>query len=85
VTAIELNVELAARTIANFAQTPHVHAVHGDGTRIMFEPADVIYVNVGATDGFPEPRRAARDGVPDRASRPGISCAPDLRGGDFSV
>jgi protein-L-isoaspartate(D-aspartate) O-methyltransferase len=36
-------------TAANFAQTPHVRAVHGDGTRVMFEPADVIYVNAGAT------------------------------------
>jgi protein-L-isoaspartate(D-aspartate) O-methyltransferase len=23
--------------------------VHGDGTRIVFEPVDVIYVNAGAT------------------------------------
>jgi len=41
--------ELAARTTANFAQTPHVGAIHGDGTRVMFEPADIIYVNAGAT------------------------------------
>jgi hypothetical protein len=34
--------------MANFAQTPHVRAVHGDGGRVMFEPADVIYVNVNA-------------------------------------
>jgi protein-L-isoaspartate(D-aspartate) O-methyltransferase len=49
VTAIEFDTELAARATANFAQTPHVRAVHGDGTRVMFEPADVIYVNAGAT------------------------------------
>src|SRR5947209_3895660 len=49
VTAIELDAKLAARATANFAQTPHVRAVHGDGTRVMFEPADVIYVNAGAT------------------------------------
>jgi protein-L-isoaspartate(D-aspartate) O-methyltransferase len=26
-----------------------VHAVQGDGTRVDFDPADVIYVNAGAT------------------------------------
>jgi len=49
VTAIEFDAELAARATANFARTPHVRAVHGDGTRVVFEPADVIYVNAGAT------------------------------------
>jgi protein-L-isoaspartate(D-aspartate) O-methyltransferase len=49
VTAIEFDPELAARARANLAQTPHVRAVHGDGTRAMFEPADVIRVNAGAT------------------------------------
>jgi protein-L-isoaspartate(D-aspartate) O-methyltransferase len=49
VTAIEFDAELAARATANLAQTPHVRVVHGDGTRIAFEPADVIYVNAGAT------------------------------------
>src|ERR1700720_474951 len=49
VTAIEFDGELAARATANFAQTPHVRVVHGDGTRIVFEPVDVIYVNAVAT------------------------------------
>jgi protein-L-isoaspartate(D-aspartate) O-methyltransferase len=49
VTAIEFDAELAARATTNFARTPHVRAVHGDGTRVAFEPADVIYVNAGAT------------------------------------
>jgi protein-L-isoaspartate(D-aspartate) O-methyltransferase len=49
VTAIEYDAELAARATANLAPTPHVGVVHGDGTRIAFEPADVIYVNAGAT------------------------------------
>src|SRR6202049_4922936 len=40
---------LGARATANFAQTPHVRVVHGDGTRIVFEPVDIIYVNAGAT------------------------------------
>ena len=38
VTAIEFDAELAARATANFARTPHVRAVHGDGTRVVFEP-----------------------------------------------
>jgi protein-L-isoaspartate(D-aspartate) O-methyltransferase len=49
VTAIEFDIELAARATANLAPMPHVRVVHGDGTRAMFEPADVIYVNAGAT------------------------------------
>ena len=49
VTAIEFDAERAARATANFARAPHVRAVHGDGTRVVFEPADVIYVNAGAT------------------------------------
>jgi protein-L-isoaspartate(D-aspartate) O-methyltransferase len=48
VTAIEFDGELAARATANFAQTLHVRVVPGDGTRIVFEPADIIYVNAGA-------------------------------------
>jgi protein-L-isoaspartate(D-aspartate) O-methyltransferase len=47
VTAIEFDAELAARPAVNLAQTPHVRAVHGDGTRVVFDPADVIYVNAG--------------------------------------
>jgi protein-L-isoaspartate O-methyltransferase len=42
VTAIEFDAELAARATANFAQTPHARVVHGDGARVLFEPADVI-------------------------------------------
>ena len=49
VTALEFDGELAARATANFAQTPHVRVVRGDGTRIVFEPVDVIYVNAVAT------------------------------------
>ena len=48
-TAIEFDAELAARAAANFAPASHVRALHGDGTRVVFEPADVIYVNAGAT------------------------------------
>jgi protein-L-isoaspartate(D-aspartate) O-methyltransferase len=49
VTAIELDPGLAARAEANFARCPNVRVVQGDGTTVSFEPADVIYVNAGAT------------------------------------
>jgi protein-L-isoaspartate(D-aspartate) O-methyltransferase len=49
VTAIELDPELAGRAAANLRGSPSVHVVQGDGTSIPFDPADVIYVNAGAT------------------------------------
>jgi protein-L-isoaspartate(D-aspartate) O-methyltransferase len=49
VTAIEFDPALAARATANFADTPQVRVMEGDGTRVGFAPADVIYVNAGAT------------------------------------
>jgi protein-L-isoaspartate(D-aspartate) O-methyltransferase len=49
VTAIEYDPGLAARLAVNFAGQPNVRAVEGDGTRIDFDPADVIYVNAGVT------------------------------------
>jgi protein-L-isoaspartate(D-aspartate) O-methyltransferase len=49
VTAIEYDPGLAARLVVNFAGQPNVRAVQGDGTKIEFDPADVIYVNAGAT------------------------------------
>ena len=49
VTAIEFDAGLAARLAANFAETANVEAVHGDGSRVAFSPADVILVNAGAT------------------------------------
>jgi protein-L-isoaspartate(D-aspartate) O-methyltransferase len=49
VTAIEFDAELAARATANLARTPHARAIPGDGTRVVLEPADVIYVSAGAT------------------------------------
>jgi protein-L-isoaspartate(D-aspartate) O-methyltransferase len=49
VTAIEYDPDLAARLAANFAGQPNVRAVHGNGAKIDFDPADVIYVNAGAT------------------------------------
>jgi protein-L-isoaspartate(D-aspartate) O-methyltransferase len=49
VTAIEFDSDLAQRTAANFALDRNVSVVHGDGSRAAFDPADVIYVNAGAT------------------------------------
>jgi len=49
VTAIECDPGLAARLAVNFADQPNVRAVHGDGSKIDFDPADVIYANAGAT------------------------------------
>ena len=94
VTAIEFDAELAARATANFARTPHVRAVHGDGTRAVFEPADVIYVNAGATrpaDAWLEqlkeggrlilPLTAA--GFPNRDVRHGAVFRIERRGSEF--
>jgi hypothetical protein len=39
----------SARRTANFAATSHVRALQGDGTKVIFEPADLIYVSAGAT------------------------------------
>ena len=49
VTAIEYDPNLAARLVANFVGQANVRTVHGDGTKIDFNPADVIYVNAGVT------------------------------------
>jgi protein-L-isoaspartate(D-aspartate) O-methyltransferase len=49
VTAIEFDSGLAERLAANFAGQPNVRALPGDGAQIEFDPADVIYVNAGAT------------------------------------
>jgi protein-L-isoaspartate(D-aspartate) O-methyltransferase len=49
VTAIEFEPDLAARAKANLAYAPNVRVIEGDGTLAPFDPADVIYVNAGAT------------------------------------
>jgi protein-L-isoaspartate(D-aspartate) O-methyltransferase len=49
VTAIEFDPILAARARDNFASSSNVTVIEGDGAAIEFEPADVIYVNAGAT------------------------------------
>jgi protein-L-isoaspartate(D-aspartate) O-methyltransferase len=49
VAAIEYDPGLAARLVANLAGQPNVRAMQGDGTKIDFDPTDVVYVNAGAT------------------------------------
>jgi protein-L-isoaspartate(D-aspartate) O-methyltransferase len=49
VTAIEFDPELAKRARNNFRDWPNVRVMEGDGSLVDFEPADVIYVNAGAT------------------------------------
>ena len=53
VTGIEFDPELAARAKANFAGRPNVEILAGDGALVPFDPADVIYVNAGATHPAP--------------------------------
>ena len=49
VTAIEFDGGLAERLAANFTGQPNGRALQGDGAQIEFDPADLIYVNAGAT------------------------------------
>jgi protein-L-isoaspartate(D-aspartate) O-methyltransferase len=49
VTAIELDPDLAARSTKNLATYPNVRIIAGNGVEAAFDPADVIYVNAGAT------------------------------------
>jgi protein-L-isoaspartate(D-aspartate) O-methyltransferase len=49
VTAIEFDAGLAARLAANFVRARNLRVVHGDGARVPFDSADIIYVSAGAT------------------------------------
>jgi protein-L-isoaspartate(D-aspartate) O-methyltransferase len=60
-TAIEIDARLAARAAANLARFPGVRVAQGDGAVTPFEPADVIYVNAGAS----RPADAWLDGLKD--------------------
>lgn len=48
-TAIEYDDELAIRAKANLAHMPGAAVISGDGSSVRFDPADVIYVNAGAS------------------------------------
>jgi protein-L-isoaspartate(D-aspartate) O-methyltransferase len=49
VTAIEFDPQLARRAAENFRSDPRVEVVQGDGAIMPLAPADVVYVNAGAT------------------------------------
>lgn len=49
VTAIELDAGLAERAATNLSGLRNVRVIHGNGTLVPFDPADVIYVNAGAS------------------------------------
>jgi protein-L-isoaspartate(D-aspartate) O-methyltransferase len=48
VTGIEVDPQVAAKARANLT-APNVQVIEGDGNVVPFDPADVIYVNAGAT------------------------------------
>jgi protein-L-isoaspartate(D-aspartate) O-methyltransferase len=49
ITAIEFDPSLAQRAKRNFSTAANVLVLQGDGGAMPFDPADVIYVNAGAT------------------------------------
>ena len=49
VLGIEFEPELASRAKSNLARFSNVEVTHGDGSTMPLEPADVIYVNAGAS------------------------------------
>jgi len=53
VTAIEYDPELAARSARNLVTATNVTVLNGDGTEVDFAPAEIIYVNAGATHPLP--------------------------------
>jgi len=61
VTGIEIDPDLAARSRANLSGFRHVTVLAADGAAAPFEPADVIYVNAGAT----HPAASWLDGLRD--------------------
>jgi protein-L-isoaspartate(D-aspartate) O-methyltransferase len=48
-TGVEFDHDLAVRARANFTGSRNVEIIEGDGALVPFKPADVIYVNAGAT------------------------------------
>ncbi|MFL9898818.1 rRNA adenine N-6-methyltransferase family protein [Paraburkholderia fungorum] len=49
VTAIEFDAGLSERAAMNFSKAKNVNVLLGDGFSMPFDPADVIYINAGAT------------------------------------
>jgi protein-L-isoaspartate(D-aspartate) O-methyltransferase len=94
VTAIEFDPGLAERAAANLSHLLHVRTVQGDGTKLAFDAADVIYVNAGATHPAPSWLDSLKDGgrliLPLTAAgfphtRRGAVFQIERRGGDFAA
>jgi protein-L-isoaspartate(D-aspartate) O-methyltransferase len=49
VVGIEFEPELASRARVNLARFSNIEVIHGDGSTAPLEPADVIFVNAGAS------------------------------------
>ncbi len=62
VTGIEFDPDLAARARANLANRTNVDILIGDGARVPFDEADLIYVNAGATQPAPSWLDRLKDG-----------------------
>jgi protein-L-isoaspartate(D-aspartate) O-methyltransferase len=97
VTAIEFDADLAERARANLSAWSQVHVVQGDGSVVDFDPADVIYVNAGATrpaepwlDGLAEGGRLILPLTTNQGFIAGSSVSPaqlgfDRRGAVFLI
>ena len=96
VTAIECETELARRLAENLAGASNIRVIAGDGTRLDFEPADLIFVNAGVTGPAPFwldrlkeggrlilPMTAA--GFPNVDLRHGAVFRIERHGGEFSA
>jgi len=78
VTAIEFDPDLAARTAANFAGQRNVRVVQGDGSQVVFDTAEIIFVNAGATRR-PIP---GSTGSPKRPTDPAADDEPSFQGSE---
>lgn len=80
VTAVEYDPDLAARARANLEPLPQTIVEQGDGAKIDFEAADVIYVNAGTTHPAENWIEGLRDGgrlVLPLTTRRGFNAADD--------
>ena len=87
VTAVEYDADLARRAASNLAMLSNVQVVHGDGSAMMLDEADVIYVNAGTTGPAKTWLDSLRNGgrlilpLTVRRARPASSKAPLSRHG----
>ena len=92
VTAIEFEPDLAARAQQNLAAHRNVVVRQGDGSVARFDPADVIYINAGATrpadawlDGLKEGGRLVLPLTTDRGFRASDPANIQRRGAVFVI